>query len=970
MRITALFIVLVLLAGCIREADHATTGDYITDSGTENTFPFYTPGRMAAIHVSAGDHPGVLRAAGDLQADLERVTGTRPALHKDQGDPGDALPEGETIMIAGTLGMNPVIDRLVEQGTIDVSAIEGKWEASVTTVLKDPLPGIGNALVIAGSDKRGTIFGIYELSAQIGVSPWYFWADVVPEHRDEIHAIPGTYLIDEPAVKYRGIFINDEAPALAGWVHENFGSFNHEFYAHVYELILRMKGNYLWPAMWGRALYDDDSLNAPLAHEYGIVIGTTHHEPMMRAHVEWARYGNGPWDYTKNADTLQAFWKRGLERMGSHESIVSLGMRGDGDEPMTEGTAIALLEDIVATQRRIIGSVTGKDPAETPQLWALYKEVQEYYDRGMRVPEDVTLLLCDDNWGNIRKLPQPGEPERQGGYGIYYHFDYVGGPRNYKWLNTTQIERVWEQMHLAHQFGANQIWIVNVGDIKPMELPIQFFLEMAWDPGRIGPDDLPGYYETWAAQQFGKRFAEPVAEILAGYTKINSRRKPELLSPGTYSLSHFREAEQVLKGYKELEELATFIYGDIPPALKDAYYQLVLFPVRACANLHELYVATALNHLYAAQGRSATNQVARLAGDLYRQDSLLTLYYHREMAGGKWNHMMSQTHIGYTYWQQPERNSMPQVQELTIPGESIMGISIENSTASWPGSDQEPVLPVFDPMNRQDYYVEIFNRGSQPFTSSISPSVPWIVAPSGSFQVELQERIYLEVDWDMVPVGFHRMPVVITGPENSSVTVFLEADNRSTCSGIPDRELFVENNGVVSIEAAHFQRKRDGNGISWTEVPNLGRTDASMITLPVTAGPSVPGGNAPVLEYDICFRDSGTYVVTAFLSPTLNYHNNEGLRFAVSMDEDAPLTLNMHREQGLDLWNTWVAGNINRQSAEIQIPGPGVHTLKYWRIDAGVVLQKITIMEKGITDPSYLGAPESLRINQEPPSPG
>ncbi|MCK4751247.1 MAG: glycosyl hydrolase 115 family protein, partial [Bacteroidales bacterium] len=339
-----------------------------------------------------------------------------------------------------------------------------------------------------------------------------------------------------------------------------------------------------------------------------------------------------------------------------NESIVSLGMRGDGDEPMTEGTAIALLEKIVKDQRAIIGEVTGKDPSETPQLWALYKEVQEYYDRGMRVPDDVTLLLCDDNWGNIRKLPHPEDPARPGGYGIYYHFDYVGGPRNYKWLNTSQIERVWEQMHMAHQYGANQIWVVNVGDIKPMELPIQFFLDMAWDPGEMNPEDLPGYYDRWSEQQFGAEFAGETGDILQAYTKFNARRKPELLSPGTYSIIHFNEAERIVAAYNALVRKAEILYDQIPENLKDAYYQLVLFPVKACANLNDLYVSAGKNKLYAAQGRASTNLMAERVRQLFRADAGLTDQYHR-LAGGKWNHMMSQTHIGYTYWQQPEQNN-------------------------------------------------------------------------------------------------------------------------------------------------------------------------------------------------------------------------------------------------------------------------------------------------------------------------
>jgi hypothetical protein len=307
-----------------------------------------------------------------------------------------------------------------------------------------------------------------------------------------------------------------------------------------------MKGNFLWPAMWGEAFYDDDALNPKLADEFGVVIGTSHHEPMMRAHDEWRRYGKGAWNYEKNDSVLKEFWQKSIKRMKSYESLVTVGMRGDGDEPMSQNANISLLERIVEDQRQILGNVTGKDVSTIPQVWALYKEVQEYYDKGMRVPDDITLLLCDDNWGNIRKLPKVTDPPRSGGYGIYYHYDYVGGPRNYKWLNTNQISRVWEQMHLAHEYGANRLWIVNVGDIKPMEFPIEFFLDYAWNPDAWPAEFLPEYTKLWSERQFGQKHAKEIADILTRYTQFNSRRKPELLSPETYSLSNYHEAETVV----------------------------------------------------------------------------------------------------------------------------------------------------------------------------------------------------------------------------------------------------------------------------------------------------------------------------------------------------------------------------------------------------------------------------------------
>ena len=431
---------------------------------------------------------------------------------------------------------------MVKNHKIDVSDIENKWESTLTEVVENPFPGVQKALVIVGSDKRGTIFGLFDLSRKIGVSPWCWWADVpVPEHKF-IYVKAGRFLSGEPKVKYRGIFLNDEEPALGRWAVEKFGGFNHQFYEKLFELILRLKGNYLWPAMWWASFNTDDPVNPVFADEMGIVMSTTHHEPMMRAHAEWKKKNGAAWNYDTNADTLRQFWKEGIERMDKHESIVSMGMRGDGDMAMTAETNIALLERIVADQRKIIENVTGKPASETPQLWALYKEVQDYYDQGMRVPDDVTLLLCDDNWGNIRKLPKPDEPKRAGGYGIYYHFDYVGGPRNYKWLNTSPIQRTWEQMNLAYRHGVDRIWVVNVGDLKPMEFPIGFFLDFAWNPDQWPADKLFEYTRQWAETQFGSKYSTEIATLLNDYTRFNGRRKPELLEPSTYSLTNYREA--------------------------------------------------------------------------------------------------------------------------------------------------------------------------------------------------------------------------------------------------------------------------------------------------------------------------------------------------------------------------------------------------------------------------------------------
>jgi hypothetical protein len=1006
----------LLLAPALAQA--VIQSPYVTVEAADARFGIVVDGAPLPLVVSGEDHPGVVRVAKLLQTDFERVSGEKPQLEV------DGSPPGKQVILIGTLGKSPVIDQLVRGKKLDASELAGKWEKFIVQTVEQPMDGVDRALVIAGSDKRGTIFGMFDLAQQMGVSPWHFWADVPVRRQKNLYVLSGTHTDGEPAVKYRGIFINDEAPALSGWAHEKFGGFNAKFYDHVFELILRLRGNYLWPAMWGRAIYDDDPNSPKLADEYGVVIGTSHHEPLMRAHVEWDRYGKGPWNYDKNEAVLREFWADGIRRMGTNESIVTIGMRGDGDEPMTESANIDLLERIVHDQRDIIATETGRDPAEQPQLWALYKEVQEYYDRGMRVPDDVTLLLCDDNWGNIRKLPKPSDPPRPGGYGIYYHFDYVGGPRNYKWLNTNPLPRIWEQMHLAYEHGVDRIWIVNVGDIKPMELPIEFFLDYAWDPDRWPADKLGEYTRLWAAQQFGETHAAEIADILAKYLKYNARRKPELLTPDTYSLANFREAERVVEEYNALAERARQVNEQLPAEDRDAFFQLVLYPVEACANLNELYVAAARNRLYAKQGRAATNELAERVQELFEKDAELSRYYNRDLAGGKWSHMADQTHIGYTNWQEPRRNTMPAVETIDVPEGAAMGVAVEGSTAAWPNAPippnrdtthrkesraisppaESPTLPELSVYNQEPRWIEVFNRGREPFDYAVKVGRPWLRVSdrvtSGISQSQLgfrnfngnvdeQQRLWVTADWDRVPAGQHRVPITVAGPNGATIVVEAVV-NKPKSPAHEDAHGFVESNGYVSIEAENFSRAVDAknrrglspfaqsseqkgtvplsdggsetiaDAVRWQVIPDLGRTLSGVTSLPSTAPSNEPSANSPRLEYEVDLASAGEVTVLALVAPTLNFHNNEGLRYAISFDDQPPQIVNVHAGENMRLWEKWVADNVNETRTNHKLDTPGAHTLKFWRVDPGIVLEKV-IIHHGKLPASYLGPPESPR---------
>ena len=633
----------------------------------------------AIIGYSDNDDEGVKIAIRNLQADMERVLGKKPQavtdadIHKASSAGGD-LPS-PTILI-GTLGKNPVIDEIVNRKSVNskLSDLKGKREKFIITDIQTSNLNSQTStptIVIAGSDRRGTIYGIYELSRQLGVSPWYWWADAPVARHDEAFFLPGTYTDGEPAVEFRGLFLNDEVPCLTSWVKNTWGTDygDHRFYEKVFELILRLKGNMLWPAMWGWAFYADDPENGKTADRMGVIMGTSHHEPMARNHQEYARHRKewGAWNYQTNQEKLDQFFREGIERMKDTEDMVTIGMRGDGDEAMSDKADTQLMERIINNQRKIIKDVTGKPANKTTQVWALYKEVQDYYDAGLRVPDDVMILISDDNWGDIRRVPTATERSRKGGWGIYYHVDYVGAPRNTKWLNVTQTQPMFEQLSLAYDFGIQRMWILNVGDLKPMEYPIQLFMDMAWNPkeytlqtvtdhthrffasivGHASQRDNPSsVLPRWEARP---TIAAEAADIYNQNCQYMARVTPEMLDARTYNIET-GEWKQVADDYQRLELRALRLFEQVPAGARDFYRQLILFPVQAMANLYDMYYAQAMNLHLAKSNDPDANLWAERVAQCFRRDSLLCAAYNTDIAGGKWKGMMTQKHIGYRSW--------------------------------------------------------------------------------------------------------------------------------------------------------------------------------------------------------------------------------------------------------------------------------------------------------------------------------
>ncbi|MCX6332747.1 MAG: glycosyl hydrolase 115 family protein [Bacteroidia bacterium] len=975
-----LVVLLISLSLAINLKAQPTFGTQSFISFDSGILTLSAKGKSAPLLVSSKDWPGVIRAFKDLQSDIEKVTSVKPEFCTDN------VTKSQEVIIAGTIGKSPLIDDLVKKKKIDVSDVAGKWEAFSVQVVNKPMKGVKKALVIAGSNKRGTIYGIYEMSRQIGVSPWYWWADVPVNHKDALYALDIRYVQGSPSVKYRGIFLNDEAPDLTNWVRAKYGTvpivenppmpngvanYGREFYTKLFELMLRLKGNYLWPAMWNNAFNEDDPENPKLADEYGIVMGNSHQEPMLRAQKEWdRRYQKkiGSWNYTKNPDVLEAFWREGISRNKNYESIVTIGLRGANDTPMAPGgpeANMALLEKIVGVQRKILTEEMNTEIEKIPQLWCLYKEVQDYYNAGMRVPDDVTLLWAEDNWGNVRRLPTADERKRSGGAGIYYHFDYHGGPRSYQWINTNPISKIWDQMSLAKQYGADRIWIVNVGHFKGYELPIEYFLDLAWNTEKLTAENIFEYTEYWAAREFGPDFAKETADIMSLYTKYNGRRKPELLSPSIYSLTNYREAERVVEDFNALSYKATTMSGALPPEKRDAFYQLVLFPAMTSSIVNELYMAAGKNLLYSKQGRASTNNLADYVQILFQTDTILMGYFNRDFAGGKWNHFMDQSHLGYTSWADPPVNSLRAInlKRTDPPKESLLGVTVEGSEAVWPGNEGIPVLPGFDIFNNQKFSIEVFNKGTIPFDVKSESEDPWVKISREKIPIGGDDRLWISIDWSKVKNGKNEGKIKISGA-GSEVIVLLTAFKPDT----PSPETlngFVEGNGYVSMEAEHYSSNSKAGDRQWIKIEDYGHTLSGMRAYTAAdAPPAVPGNDSPCLEYKMYIFNPGDLEVTSVFSPTLNFMPGRDLTYAISFDNQPPsvITLvpgNYNAQNRNTDWEKSVSDNARFSISKHNITSIGYHTLKIWMVDPGPVIQKIIVNTGGLK-PSYLGPPESF----------
>jgi hypothetical protein len=818
----------------------------ITDSPAAGDFVLFGGKTVVPLFAETNDDRAVLRAAGDLADDFARVTGAKPEIEN------QFLWGEKTCVIVGTLGKNKIIDQLAAEGKLDVTGVLGEWESYVLQIVKNPLPGVDAALVIAGSDRRGTIYGIYQLSEMIGVSPWYWWADVPVKHKNFL-ALRGDILKQgPPAVKYRGIFLNDEDWGLRPWASKTFdptiGNIGPKTYAKVFELLLRLHANYLWPAMHpGTAAFNSFPDDAKLADDFGIVMGSSHCEQMLRNNVsEWDEKTNGDYNFVTNPDGVLKYWDERVRANGKFENIYTLGMRGIHDGAMpgggTQREKAARLETIIADQREMLARDVNTNVAAIPQIFCPYKEVLPLYRLMKNLPDDITLVWPDDNYGYIREFSDARERARSGGAGVYYHVSYWGRPRDYLWLCSAPPALIAEEMTKAFDYGANKVWILNVGDLKPAELDIEFFLKLAWNPHSWNGTNTYDLLQKQLTRDFGKKSASEITSIMAEYYLLNFQRKPEHVGFPTNNLFSADEAEQRIATWKKLSAHVDAVEKNLSPQSHDAFFELVEYPVKAAALENEKILAP-------EKAEQAQTEIQRL-----------TDIYNNQIASGKWRFIMSDNPRGQVNFVAPKP-------------------SVES------------------------------NLSSAKLTNSETNS-----------------------DW--------------AGANSSGAN-------------------FVEQNHRVVMEAEHASDFISGKDAHWRKVIGLGYNGEAVSVfptlVPVCDTPEKILAESPCLQYKIYFQNSGDWKFVVRALPTFSVEAGKPQRYAIALDDETPkiISLPYSTSENDRHWQQNVLRNAALTSSLHAIATPGLHTLKIWMVDPGIVLDAIEAETVGASELGYVWPPET-----------
>lgn len=976
-------IVLVLLLGGVAIPAVAQASEpgpaqvRLAADNSQGAFPLVHQRTAAALYVDARDAEVVRVAAEALANDIHSITAVKPQTR------GATAPLATYSVIIGTLGSSQLIDQLAARKASGIQQLQGQWETFSISVVDQPLGKPGKALVIAGSDRRGTAFGVFEVSRRLGISPWYWWADVTPSRRESLYLSAGDYQSVPPTVKYRGLFLNDEDWGLQPWAAQNLDKdikdIGPNTYARLFELLLRLKANLIWPAMHPstKAFFHYPG-NPQVADRYAILVGTSHAEPMLRNNVdEWREQTMGPFDYFRNKATVFSYWEQRVKQAANMEAIYSLGMRGVHDSGMegakTPKEAAQMLGGILADQRQLLKRYVNPDVTRVPQVFTAYKEVLDVYDQGLRLPDDVTLVWPDDNYGYISRLSNTEEQARGGGSGVYYHASYWGRPHDYLWLSSTHPALIREEMMKAHALRTDQLWVLNVGDLKPLEYNTQLFLDMAYNAQPFQQSAyVPAHLQQWLQEAFGPEHAPALRQILWEYYDLAFERRPEFMGwsqtePTTpthrTAYNHFAygdEAQRRLDRYNALENQVKQLRSQLPAAQADAFYQLVYYPVVCAARMNQKFLYQDKSYLYAQQNRAVATDYAQWAQQAYASIEQETTYYNTQLAGGKWRGMMSMKPRNLPVYQAPTAPAL-RLDTTRVWGVAPEGMARLDSVTY--NLTQTLRLPDFSLWGPESYFVDVFTSRRQavrwqvktPKWLTVSSRQGTLTAASG----QQQQRLFVRVDWRKVPRnGAATGSMTFTGAGKT----FRIAVRASAAGSLPASYAgFVETNGYVSLLAHHYSRKTDQPTRRWALVAGLGRAGSALQAQPLQVTPPAPAGAlaaASFVEYDFYTFTPATPTVHVFTLPTHPVTQGASVRYGVSVDNGPMQLLDCKTVGRSEEWKQNVLRNSTHRQVAAAPLRPGPHTLKVYPLDPGVVLDRITI-DLGGLQPAYSTIPET-----------
>lgn len=943
-------------------------------------FPLVTPQGNATVYYDKADYTVVKKAAELFAADVKRVTGKDIALSPSQ------KRLAENCVIIGTLGQNDLINRMADEGKLDTTGLAGSWECYSLQLVRKPMRGVEKALVIVGSDRRGTAYGLLSLSRAIGVSPWYWWADAPVKRQDNLYLTVNDMRSKEPSVKYRGIFINDEDWGLLRWSKRNFekerGNIGPKTYSKVCELLLRLQANYLCPAMHeASTAFNQIPENRLVADSFAIVMGTSHCEPLQfNTASEWDSKTMGEWDYIGNRNGVDSVLKARVVETAPFENVYTLALRGLHDKAMKASNDMAdrkdMLQEALMKQRQTLADVIRKPANEIPQAFTPYKEVLDVYDEGLELPEDVTIIWPDDNYGYMKRLSSPKEQKRSGRAGVYYHSSYLGKPHDHLWMNTTSPTLMYEELRKAYDMTADRIWLLNAGDIKSCEFAVDFFLAMAWDIDSFSFERAATYRTEWLCNLLGDEHRQEYLDVWNAFYKLAFARRPEFMGWGyqwatdkhgrerntdtDFSLTNYREAEQRLAEYRRIGTLTERIYRSLPQDQKACFYQVMYYPVKGCELLNRMILDGQRNRWYAIQGRAATDRYAESARQCHDSLDVITEGYN-SLLGGKWNHVMTMKQgFAAAYFEMPK----------------LRGTELSEAPALGVMAEQEDVLrsqrsfhalPCFSAyLPGETYYIDVFNKGGKPLAWKAQASDEWITLSKRKGNTATEDRVYVSVDWAKAPAGERLLGKVdITAGDAGSETVWVSVFNPASPAKDELAGLYVENNGYISIDAAGYHRKLENDDIRMRHIPNLGiHNTAVQLGDPTAPQQRTAGRNTPRLEYDFYTFEQGSVDVYTYVLPTFVTSNDRGYagheatnietKYGVCIDEGPVMNPSTSSFEYAQIWYESVLKNCRVNKTTLHIDKPGRHTVKIICGDAGTVLQKI-VLDFGGMKRSYYG---------------